>query len=484
VNNKFRFFTPVELKKSKDKEGNTVMRLGGVASTMDKDADGEFLDPNGFDIEPLVNYGVVNWHHQAKNNPEAIIGEPVEVKLTKKGLYIESDLYQNSDLAKKVYKLAETFSKNSSTRRLGYSIEGKVVERDKDNPAIVKKAIITGVAVTHMPKNPKTFADIIKGNVDELEDEEDGEDFEKELNSETGSALKKESVDNKLKNLVGLQKSYVFQRIFKDITNIDIEKSKQIFSLIEKVANMKKENKDKIVHSDLVKAYESLNLSVPEDLLKKASKEIDEDDEEEGEDPYDFDKGQKPPQEAPEEEVEDTEESEEAEEEVEKGGNSQKISKSVGVQKYFDKLEKSFGEKFSALGTLIKSQNATILSLSREVSILKGDVDGMSEKQDEVIEEIQKAQGIIENFGDMPQGRKSVTRAVERFQKSHDEEEVGRNVISKSNKRAVVSILDAATFEKGFDADYSKACTTFESSGFISPEISERLRVEKGIIIK
>ncbi len=73
---KFNFWCPVEIQKSeldpitgKPKR----MKLGGIASTADKDSDGEFLDPSGFDITPLVERGVVNWHHQAKNDPSAII---------------------------------------------------------------------------------------------------------------------------------------------------------------------------------------------------------------------------------------------------------------------------------------------------------------------------------------------------------------------------------------------------------------------------
>ena len=51
---KFSIWCPVEISKAKDKAGNEVMRLGGIASTIDKDSDGEFLDPTGFDIDPFV----------------------------------------------------------------------------------------------------------------------------------------------------------------------------------------------------------------------------------------------------------------------------------------------------------------------------------------------------------------------------------------------------------------------------------------------
>ena len=78
-----------------------------------------------------------------------------------------------------------TLEKDSKTRRLGYSIEGKVLKRksnDKNSPDYkhIEKAVITGVAITHMPKNPKTFANIIKGEIDD----DFNEDEEKEKKNE------------------------------------------------------------------------------------------------------------------------------------------------------------------------------------------------------------------------------------------------------------------------------------------------------------
>lgn len=188
--NKFEFWCPVEISKAKNDKGEEVMRIGGIASTKDEDADGEFLDPSGFDISEFNKSGVVNWHHQAKNSPATIIGEPSKSEIRKDGFYVETDLYPSSELAQEVYELAQTLSKDSKTRRLGYSIEGVVLERDPINPKRVTKAKITGLAITHMPKNAQTFADIIKG----FAGEEDEEVEEKSLDTEGGAALTKESI--------------------------------------------------------------------------------------------------------------------------------------------------------------------------------------------------------------------------------------------------------------------------------------------------
>ena len=52
----FNFWCPVEISKAIDPNtGEEQMLLGGIASTADEDSDGEFLDPKGFDIKPLLN---------------------------------------------------------------------------------------------------------------------------------------------------------------------------------------------------------------------------------------------------------------------------------------------------------------------------------------------------------------------------------------------------------------------------------------------
>lgn len=165
----FNFFVPLDISKGdKDKEGREKMIISGVASTMEEDADGETLDPNGFDLSHFMRYGFINYNHMSKSNPLAIIGEPIESKIKDNKFYVKGELYPDSELAKSVYKAAKTLKKNSKRRRLGFSVEGKVIERDPNNDKLVKKAIITGLAVTPSPKNYNSLLDIVKGNCDTL----------------------------------------------------------------------------------------------------------------------------------------------------------------------------------------------------------------------------------------------------------------------------------------------------------------------------
>ena len=173
--NNFKFYVEdlqCDIVKGTDKSGKTEekMKVYGVASTMDQDHDGEILDPNGFDLSHFTQTGFVNWHHQTKNDPSSIIGEPTKAVIKDGKLHIEAELYPWSELAKKVYTTAKNLAANKTGRKLGWSIEGKVLEKDPLNEKFIKKAAITGVAITPMPKNAKTWMDICKGHVDFIEE--------------------------------------------------------------------------------------------------------------------------------------------------------------------------------------------------------------------------------------------------------------------------------------------------------------------------
>lgn len=160
--NDISFWMPLELEKSKDEKGNDKLTIKGVASTIDKDSDDEVLDPKGFDLTYLNKSGFLNWNHGAKFNPNLICGEPTKAVITKRGLEVEGLLYP-TEIGKGIYELADTLGKHSKNRRLGFSIEGKALERDPLDNKKITKAAITGIAITHMPKNGSTFLDVVKG---------------------------------------------------------------------------------------------------------------------------------------------------------------------------------------------------------------------------------------------------------------------------------------------------------------------------------
>lgn len=167
IEQNFKFWVPATIEKGipDKKTGKTAWKFKGIASTADTDTDGENLIPQGFDLSYFLSDGFVNWNHQSKNNPAAIIGEPTFAEIRPEGMYVEAELYQNSKVAESVWELGQVLDKSSKTRKLGFSIEGKVLQKDPLNEKRITKAKITGLAITPSPKNKQTFADIIKGDI-------------------------------------------------------------------------------------------------------------------------------------------------------------------------------------------------------------------------------------------------------------------------------------------------------------------------------
>lgn len=516
IQDAFRFWCPISKAAEKIVDpttGEDMMVLGGIASTADEDSDGEFLDPKGFDIKPLLENGLVNWHHQAKGQPSTIIGEPRSAEIRKDGLYIETVLYPSSKIAQDVWELAQTLEKDSKTRRLGYSIEGKVLKRKSDNPndpgyKHISKAVITGVAITHMPKNPKTFANIIKGEIDDEEEFEEGEETattESEgMNTKRGKALMRESVDKRMKRTT-FGKAEVFERLFNDIPGIAIQKASQIYSLINSIAHMNE--KKTITEEDIQKAYEALGLEMEpaaeevskgdacggsEEVLSKGKKkaedaetEEEEVDVEEEETEKGCGDGDRPMKKADDEaeEEEDVEEEEETEEKaVKKGGDNR-----------FDRIEKAIAtshqlnsKSIRAVGVLVKGLMSELQASQAKNEELQNLIKGQSE-------ELSELRDAINEFGAQVPARKSVTaaRVVERqFAKSNDTDlekggqgEEVQGVSMSRQPQVVAEILDQATFAKGYDDEMSKACMSFEASHTLPANIINRLKKEFGVSI-
>ena len=452
--------------------------------------------------------------------------------MRKDGLYVESDLYADSSLAKEVWDLANVLKKNSKTRRLGYSIEGKVVERgsdDKTNPEYynVKKAIITGCAITHMPKNPKTLADIIKGKVEMDEDElkEEHEDLVDTLKHPTKKKLKKqakkqgaeleEMKDKALVIPTTIDEFELYDKIFDYYSGISLQKAEEVYKILNHIFKMKK---TEVNDEKLSKAMEALDINADQNeffakakgesadvVAKKVTKETmgeEDEDEEESETPAekkkemkkgempDFIKKKKAKKEDAEEEEDEDEEEEE--EEIEKAPKKKAIKKAVEVEitgedkkegGFVGKIEKAIENQFGEfLGEIKKQNNALgtmLLKSIQETDIIKGELA-------DVKDALQKAQDTIESLGNETQGRKSITKAVDRTFEKGDEDQIaklGFTTIKSTDRAKVLNLLDHCTFEKGLDTEFEKAMLGFEAGSGLPANIISRLKVEKKVII-
>lgn len=500
-----------------EKTGEEIMLLGGIASTADEDSDGEFLDPKGFDIQPLIKSGLVNWHHQAKTNPGTIVGEPIKAEIRKEGLYIETQLYPHSQVACDIWELAKTLAADSKTRRLGYSIEGRVVKRKSDDPTNpdykkIVKAIITGVAITHQPKNHKTFANIIKGEIDELEDDEEKDetegkeertdDMKAAIDTENAAALKKESVDDSLK-ITTFGKSDTFDKIFQDIPGISISKARQIYSLIENISHMKKNSKA-ITQEDIEKAYSALGLEVPELDITKGEENEDEQNEDSDEEKKLIKKSEESEDETETDENAETEDSEdETEEEPEDDKDKKNVKKantnSIGLK--FERIEKAISDSHKsqskyvkALGVMVKAQSLQLEKAQQSLNTAMETINAQQEIIKGYENKFDALSSQLSELGNSTPAPKSVRHAapIERafgkgledeLNKGQDAGQLKPNQVSIKNRAAVAEILDQATFAKGYDEEFSKACTAYEAGADLSNSILARIKNEFNIEI-
>lgn len=541
--NNFKFFVPLEISKAKDSEGKEVMKIGGIASTIDRDTDGEVLDPSGFQLDYFLNNGFVNWHHQSKTNPNAVIGEPTKAEIRKEGLYIEAELYKDSKIAQQVWDLAKTLDKNKSKRKLGFSIEGKVVERDALDEKFVKKAIITGVAITPSPKNSSTILDILKGHFnDEAEDVEivstendangglieyvidllkpngDRITVDKEYNVKVisksleatgnGTPLKKESLDKNKKNIennfLGKEKNSNFDtlkksEIFFETLNYtsDIEKAKQATKILFNNLN---QNEMKNPKSDeIIKALQDLGVEITEDQLIKAEEKISKKDDE------DKDEVEKAKKEEELKKKEELDAMEKAKKDLEDKEALEKAKKEMTDEDSEEELEKAV-KKAEEDAKMLKDKLAKAKSAKKGEDIFKGIdaeelkksiISEFEEKQTEgnnailsKLDEMSKAnETLVERIGVLENqnvGRKSVT-TTKYIEKSFTEDELKNKTtmsLSRDRGRLGQILITKSGIEKGeCNEFYMNAASELEATGNLSKAVIADLNINNNIVI-
>lgn len=184
----FNFFLPASVIKSgKDSDGKRWIQ--GIASTAHMDLQGESVLQDGIDFSYFLTDGWINDDH--KQGPEAIVGEPVEAKLTKKGLWIKGFLYKGKERSDYWWEHLNSLVASGSSRKVGFSIEGKVKRKSGSK---IEKCWIKNIAITNSPVNTQTWAEIAKSLSSEAWASE--EDEEKALSAGgMGAALQPESLE-------------------------------------------------------------------------------------------------------------------------------------------------------------------------------------------------------------------------------------------------------------------------------------------------
>lgn len=503
----FSFFIPATLEKGKDANGNETMRIKGIASDLVEDTDGQTLDPSGFDLTPFLTKGFLNWDHMAKKSASAIIGEPDLAKIVNNGkqLYIEGFLYPDSDEAKATYKLAQVLEKNSKTRRLGFSIEGQVLEKDAINPNWIKRARITSVAITPMPKNPNTLMQIMKGETSSplmsneydnevqevldkavsaeglsnegvlpedvegaknpnqipLKDKKKKKDEEVEKEGSVGSYLKKSEVYGIIAN------SYTTNpRIAAGIYSLIEETNQKLFSMSKQQISIEAVNK---AFEFLQKGEDALALESKEKKEEKKEEKVEKGNGGDGGSDTNVSDDMEKAMQAGEECLKKGMDEDGIKEELKKAGFSEETSASAASSV----VSKASAEKDGgtvtqvAAPTINKGEEAeplaaALLSGPNMEEIVKGAVDELKKFSDRKFSavgtllqhamdtndilkgEINQLKEEVQKIGGQSNGRKSITaRPVEKFEKGENGEELsGENVYNLSKAQDIVALGD------------------------------------------
>jgi len=150
-NDEFTVWAPacVEVIEKAGENIETTRPIGGWCSTENLDRQDEVVVARGLDFSEFVAFGYFNDNH--KQDTSAVLGYPRTARLEKGRWWTEGNLLVGYPPADKVWELAKALKKSRAPRNLGFSIEGKVLERDGANKIV--RAKVRNVAITNAPVN-------------------------------------------------------------------------------------------------------------------------------------------------------------------------------------------------------------------------------------------------------------------------------------------------------------------------------------------
>ena len=493
----FRAYMPLTLSKSIDKNGKEILKMSGVMSSTSKDTDGQVLDPNGFNMEPIMTEGFMNWHHQSNKNPMAIIGKPTSYSLDKSRneMNLDFELFAENPMAQQVYQLQQVLEGQGLS--LGLSLEGTATQfRDPITKEYVEKADITGCAVTPSPKNKDAIVRLVKGMIESDFQLIKGDIISEGTGSEIGESknpLIKESLSGAKKKRKKkeegeeefLTKSEVLDIVGKRFPDSTYETLENFFKFTleleksNKATIMKLETtKEGVSSSALQKALENLGL----DEVKKvevseevSTSEIRLDNLEKGmvEILNILKKGKETLPVDNEEEEE-----KEGEEEEEKGGEGKvKLKKALPtedsnllIKGLLERVENSLGDKMDAFNSSLEKANANF----EKALDLNEALTSKLQKAEESLEAIDRE---VEELRGQSMGRRTVT-TKSFLKKGLQDEEASLNVLSaRGDKRLICDTLEKACMSDGriTDQQLANAVMQFEQSNVVTETLVKGL---------
>lgn len=159
-------FIPMSIEKSRNDDDGDNWFVEGLASTPDRDFQGDIIKPDAIDYKSYFNnHGWITYEHG--KDVTDIIGEPVSAFTDDEGFHIKGKLYKEVKKAQDVWNFQKAVSNESEQgRTLGFSIEGPIISRDAVNPSVITKVQIKNVTVTYHPANPNAKMEVATKSID------------------------------------------------------------------------------------------------------------------------------------------------------------------------------------------------------------------------------------------------------------------------------------------------------------------------------
>lgn len=196
----FDFEIPFEVFEKADAAPGKQRRIGGLASVQTKDRQKETILQRGLDFSDFVRNGWFNDNHSKLTTD--ILGYPdtdTPPRYVKKGTVLPSGRVAKGDghwvegylldtqKADTVWELGKALQKTN--RRLGFSVEGKILQRAGVDNKTIARAIVRNVAITNCPVNTDATMDILVKSLETVEQSEpdNGEDIQKTLGMGTAT---------------------------------------------------------------------------------------------------------------------------------------------------------------------------------------------------------------------------------------------------------------------------------------------------------
>lgn len=168
----FQFNVPFDVFKSGD-DGR--MLFGGFVSSQKKDREDEVILQKGLDFAPWVERGWFNDNHDQKLvSGGGVVGVPIDGKpvawlkkgdsnplsgepVDRHGWFVQGELLDTAG-GRNIYEISSALQKANTKRRLGMSLEGKVMRRK--GPSVLK-AEVHNIAITQRPVSHDTVVEVL-----------------------------------------------------------------------------------------------------------------------------------------------------------------------------------------------------------------------------------------------------------------------------------------------------------------------------------